>query len=75
MEMEKRYCKFCMSPLAGTGRACPFCGRAQEGEQPPHHLKPGTVLNKKFLVGAAIGEAVSASPISAGTWPLTCGWP
>ena len=56
MELEKQYCKFCMCPLAEGDQECPFCGRSLETEQPPHHLAPGTVLNKKFLVGAAIGE-------------------
>lgn len=45
-----------MNPIGGTDDNCPFCGSSISVNVPPHHLAPGTVLNNKFLVGAAIGE-------------------
>ncbi len=50
------YCKYCMSPIEESDKECPFCGKNIETEVPAHHLKPGTILNGKFLVGAALGE-------------------
>ncbi len=51
-----KFCMHCMSPIEETDTECPFCGNSIEYEVPAHHLKPGTVLNKKFVVGAALGE-------------------
>ena len=54
--MEKRYCPYCMSPIA-EGESCPACGRLAEGYEPlPHHLPAGTVLTDRYLLGAVIGE-------------------
>ena len=49
-------CNFCMNKLSSTDQPCPFCGRKASVETPPHRLLPGTILNKKFYVGEAIGE-------------------
>jgi len=36
---------------------CPRCGRSQQDiEVSPHHLKSGTVLQEKYLVGSVLGE-------------------
>lgn len=43
-------------PVEKTDIECPFCGKKLSNEVPAHHLKPGTVLNKKYIVGAALGE-------------------
>lgn len=51
--MEK-YCKNCMSELSADGR-CYVCNN-QGFETAPHHLKPGTLLSGKYLVGRALGE-------------------
>ena len=45
-----------MSPIEENDVECPFCGKAQADEIPGHHLIPGTILNDKYIVGAAIGE-------------------
>ncbi len=50
------YCSFCMEPIEPTYKVCPHCGKPTASEIPAHHLLPGTVLNGKFLVGAALGE-------------------
>lgn len=50
------FCMHCMSPIEKSDSECPFCGKAFDEVIPAHHLKPGTILNKKFLVGAALGE-------------------
>lgn len=51
-----KYCLFCMNPIEENDVECPFCGKKLGVELPSHHLKPGTVLNKKICVGAALGE-------------------
>ncbi|MBQ8696086.1 MAG: protein kinase, partial [Clostridia bacterium] len=50
------YCSYCMSPIKTTYKVCPFCGNPVHAEVPAHHLLPGTILNGKILVGAALGE-------------------
>ncbi len=53
----KNYCTKCMNELEGSP-VCRFCGR--DNSKPPvvepYHLKPGTLLCGKYLVGEAIGE-------------------
>ena len=51
------YCMKCMKEL-GCSPICPNCGR-DNGKPPvaePYHLKPGTLLCGRYLVGEAIGE-------------------
>lgn len=50
------YCYHCMRKIADGSARCVHCGKPTFSSNYPHHLKPGTVLNNKFLVGAAIGE-------------------
>lgn len=50
------YCIFCMEPLNDTAECCPHCGKAQRITAPAHHLKPGTRLAGRYLVGCALGE-------------------
>ena len=54
--MKMKYCLFCMNPIEENDVECPFCGKKLDVELPSHHLKPGTILNKKIYVGAALGE-------------------
>ena len=49
------YCYNCMNQK-GSALICPFCGKGHNQKTAAHHLRPGTVLNKKYLVGYAIGE-------------------
>lgn len=51
-----RYCNKCMNPIQETNGYCPYCGFSVNAEIPSHHLTPGTILNNKFMVGAALGE-------------------
>lgn len=54
--MRIPYCFSCMEPLDAEGAPCRKCGRSPQYEAPAHHLKPGTVLQKKYLIGRALGE-------------------
>lgn len=45
-----------MSPVEETDNICPFCGKEVTGPVEAHHLLPGTILNKKFYIGRALGE-------------------
>ncbi len=49
-------CLGCMDGLQTEG-PCPRCGfDIAEYEAPPHQLKPGSILNGKYLVGRSLGE-------------------
>ena len=49
-------CFSCMSARGG-GRFCQHCGfNNDEYTSPPHHLKPGTILAGKYILGKALGE-------------------
>ena len=50
------YCRFCMNPIDDGTTTCPKCGRNLDSDIQPHHLNPGTLLNNRYWVGAAIGE-------------------
>ena len=49
-----KYCPYCMNEIEGD--VCPVCGKSRTGPFPAHHLQPGTVLQGKYVVGAALGE-------------------
>ena len=49
------FCIFCMAPLGAPAKFCPVCGKAQNYDCPENHLKPGTLLAGRYLIGAAIG--------------------
>lgn len=48
------YCYSCMNEIDGT--YCPHCKKENIPDSVAYRLKPGTVLNKKILVGNCIGE-------------------
>ena len=50
-----KYCPFCVSRI-DQGDTCPFCNYAYTYQAKPYHLKPGTLLNNKYLVGTVLGE-------------------
>lgn len=52
----KKYCDYCMNPLEKDDKECPFCGKETGLSVPSHHLLPGTILDKRYLIGGAIGE-------------------
>ena len=50
-----RYCPYCVSKIE-QGNTCPYCDGALRYRPKEHHLKPGTLLNNKYLVGRVLGE-------------------
>ena len=49
-------CLGCMREMPSPG-VCPRCGFDAAGyEAPPHQLRPGSILNGKYLVGWSLGE-------------------
>lgn len=50
------YCYNCMSKVSDATKFCVNCGKEIKADEHPHHLKPGTVLDNKYLVGNSIGE-------------------
>lgn len=56
MEDIKKICKGCMKYTSENGK-CPECGFNENEYNPmPHHLKPGTVLAGKYMLGKSLGE-------------------
>lgn len=54
--MEREYCLKCMQPNGGV-QVCPHCGyESQKKEHLPHVLRPGTVLNDRYLLGLPLGQ-------------------
>lgn len=51
------FCAHCMKSLKEDDTLCPRCGGSRRDlKVNPHHLKPGTVLQGKYLVGGVLGE-------------------
>lgn len=56
MKHKLKYCPYCMTPVT-DGESCPGCGLTAGTYVPsPHHLRPGTILMDRYLVGRALGE-------------------
>lgn len=54
--MNKHHCPYCMTPVP-EGESCSVCGLTAGTYVPsPHHLPPGTILLKRYLVGRVLGE-------------------
>ena len=49
------YCLKCTEPLRGQA-VCPRCGFSGDVPDIPHYLRPGSVLNGRYLVGCHIGN-------------------
>ena len=55
--MEVRRCMKCMYPLTAGETVCPECGRAYgSANAETFALKPGTILEGKYLVGEMLGQ-------------------
>ena len=55
--MEIRRCMKCMHALAAGETFCSECGRPYGSvETEPFALKPGTILDGKYLVGEMLGQ-------------------
>ena len=50
------YCCNCMKPIAENTGVCPHCGQAPFGVNPVHQLKPGTILQNRYLIGKSLGQ-------------------
>ena len=56
MKPSTQYCPYCMTPIK-DGKICPRCGLTAGNYVPqPHHLRPGTLLMDRYLVGRVLGE-------------------
>ena len=56
MKSNVQYCPYCMTPIQ-DGKICPRCGLTAGNYVPqPHHLRPGTLLMDRYLVGRVLGE-------------------
>ena len=51
-----KYCIHCMSMIGENDTFCPQCGNSQNIEIPGHLLRPGTLLNNRYVVGKMLGE-------------------
>ena len=53
--MEPKRCYGCMQVKTGSP-FCEHCGYDERTMPSPHHLRPGTVLREKYLVGKVLGQ-------------------
>ena len=51
-----KYCYNCMERIDNSASVCPYCKKNPAYDAPPSHLKPGTRLNGKYIVGRALGQ-------------------
>ena len=51
-----QYCYACMRAFDASMDSCPFCGEPLRFETPVHRLRPGTVLDGRYLVGRTLGQ-------------------
>lgn len=57
MDSNKKYCFGCFTEIHKDVKICAECGFVQgSGARGASQLKPGTMLNKRYLVGRAIGS-------------------
>ena len=49
------YCLKCTEPLHGE-TICPRCGFYGEMPDIAHQLRPGTILNGRYLIGGCLGQ-------------------
>ena len=54
--MSQKYCMHCMQPLQNGETVCRMCGYTLTPPVPAHHLKCGTILRDKYLIGNALGD-------------------
>ena len=55
--MSMRYCMKCMNRQFPGVAVCPNCGTPyNQPVRKPNALRPGQILNGKYLVGAVLGE-------------------
>ncbi len=56
--MRERICYNCFSQLTNEGNACPRCGYDPTGEveKYPLALKPGSILNGRYIIGRVLGQ-------------------
>lgn len=45
-----------MEEIDSGAAVCPHCGKSPDYMAPPSHLKPGTVLRGKYVIGRALGQ-------------------
>ena len=54
----EQYCYNCMSLVGQGSTFCRYCGNnlSESSDMSPYQLKPGTVLQNRYLIGSVLGE-------------------
>ena len=58
---EKILCPYCLSPLEGQRKECPFCGKSLENINPPGTLPFAYLLGSRYTIGKVLqvdGEGI-----------------
>ena len=58
---EKILCPYCLSPLEGQRKECPFCGKSLENLNPPGTLPFAYLLGSRYTIGKVLqvdGEGI-----------------
>ena len=50
------YCYHCMNELTDDQQVCPHCHIENRPDIVVYRLRPGTILDNKYLVGDCLGE-------------------
>ncbi|MBK6088738.1 serine/threonine-protein kinase [Ruminococcus difficilis] len=50
------YCYHCMNEITDDQRVCPHCHKENTPDNVVYRLRPGTILDNKYLVGNCLGE-------------------
>ena len=51
----KRLCFNCMKVFEDS-TVCPYCRCADQTARAPHHIKPGSRLGNRYIIGRSLGE-------------------
>ncbi|MCQ2496729.1 MAG: DUF6273 domain-containing protein [Lachnospiraceae bacterium] len=51
-----RFCYSCMNMIKDNEKFCHSCGKPANVEVPLEHVAPGSLLNKRYTVGMALGQ-------------------
>lgn len=54
--MDEKFCPHCMKMVSITDSTCKHCQKLIDYQSKSYHLRVGTKLNKRYLIGSSLGE-------------------
>lgn len=68
---ERKICYGCMNRVEFTDGVCPLCGYSEKTPYDPFHIRPGVIVNTRYIVGVA--EAANGEGITYISYDLRTG--